>query len=571
MIARVLSVTVVALALTGCARAPLAPASRHLLPIPADRVVSSFAVSPDGKWIAYAAEASDGVRRIHVSAADGSGPARELPETIAATTPFFSADGARIGYFSRGGLWQTALGGGVPQRIADAPFDSAGATWTTDDRIVFAPLADRGLMQVTASGGEAQVVTSLNKTDGELEHGWPHALPDGSIAFTVSQRGRDPHLEVLTRDGKRVRLRVPIFGQAQFVDTGHFVYSYLGNLMAVRFDADQLTTVDVPVAVTKGIQTTPGFGTLGKSGFAVSRSGTLVWLRASPDDVRSRLVRVLSDGRRERLGTAAAVFQSPKLSPDGRHLAVAVRSGVMTREVRILDARNPDTIVATISGGDNQSPAWMDDRRLTFGSNRDGAQRIYAATTGDTRPPSPLFDGNVGVARNPASWSRPPRVLALYEIDPVRGRDVLVYRVGDRIVPIAASPANERAPAVAYDGALIAFVSNATGRDEVYLGKLDEANSSPVQLTSTGGIEPAWSREGLYYREGERMIFRPRAGNGLDDPRPLFEGSYERDPGSNAAAYDVDPLGRYFVMLKSASNPRELRVVVNWSTELIGR
>ena len=64
----------------------------------------------------------------------------------------------------------------------------------------------------------------------------PIALPDGSIVFTVSQRGRDPHFEVLSPERQRTRLRVPVIGQAQFMATGHLVYSFLGNLMAVRFD-----------------------------------------------------------------------------------------------------------------------------------------------------------------------------------------------------------------------------------------------------------------------------------------------------------------------------------------------
>ena len=109
-------------------------------------------------------------------------------------------------------------------------------------------------------------VTELNAAEDELEHGWPHALPDGSIVFTVSQRGRDPHLEVLSLKGERTRLRVPIIGQAQFVETGHLIYSFLGNLMAVRFDVDRSAIDGVPAVIAKGIQTSRGFGALGRSG-----------------------------------------------------------------------------------------------------------------------------------------------------------------------------------------------------------------------------------------------------------------------------------------------------------------
>ena len=172
-----------------------------------------------------------------------------------------------------------------PERIADAPSGSAGGTWTEDGRIVFAPLENQGLVEVPASGGAVRPLTSLNAQDQEIEHGWPHALPGGALVFTVSQQGRDPHIEVLSAEHSRPRLRVPIAGQAQFVESGHLVYSYLGNLMAVRFTLAEQRIFGVPAVIAKGIQTTGGFGTLGRSGFSVSRRGTLVWLRSSREDV----------------------------------------------------------------------------------------------------------------------------------------------------------------------------------------------------------------------------------------------------------------------------------------------
>jgi hypothetical protein len=349
------------------------------------------------------------------------------------------------------------------------------------------------------------------------------------------------------------------------------VYSFLGNLMAVRFDLDKHTTDGAPVAVTKGIQTSTGFGVLGRSGFAVSRTGTLVWLRAGADESKSRLVRVERDGRVSPLAAPIDALQTPRLSPDGRRLAVVARSGVMTREIRVLDTARPDRVTYTIQGGDNQSPAWMDSRRLTFGSNRDGLQKIYVVSIGGKRSPSALFTANATTARNPARWSSgaegPPRVLSLYEIEPARGRNVLVYRVGESIAPVAATDANERSPAVSPDGRWIAYVSDASGLDEVYVARLDRAGEA-MPITKGGATEPVWTREGLFYREGESVILRALEKGSLGEPRTLFEGHFERDPGSNLAAYDVDPQGRFFIMLKSALQPRELRVVRNWSTEL---
>ena len=566
------AVAAAALAVGACGfhEAPRPSAVRFMMAIPEGRALASFVVSADGRWLAYSAERDeDGLRRLFIrSVAEGTASDREVPGTIGASSPFFSPDGSAIAYFSRGAIWRTSSTstGGVPQRIVAAPSDSAGGTWTADGRIVFAPLGNQGLMGVPAGGGTAVPLTTLNGSDGELEHGWPHALADGALVFTVSERGRDPHLEVLSTDGKRERLRVPIIGQAQFVETGHLVYGYLGSLMAVKFDAQEHTISDVPVPLAKGIQTATGFGVLGRSGFSVSRTGTLAWLRASADDARSRLVRVDREGKVSPLNTSADVFQTPRLSPDGRRIAVAVRDGVMTREIRVADAAKPDRVMLTIAGGDNQSPAWMDNRRLTFGSNRDGLQKIYVQAIDRKRPPVPLFTADATVARNPASWSRPPRLLAFYEIEPARARDVEVYRVGESVAPVAATTANERSPSVSPDGQWIAYVSDTSGRDEIYATRLDR-DGEARQLTTSGASEPLWTREGLFYREGERMTLRVLEKGVLSEPRLVFEGHFEHDPGSNLAAYDIDAQGR-FIMLKSALRPREIRIVQNWSVEL---
>ena len=156
--------------------------------------------------------------------------------------------------------------------------------------------------------------------------------------------------------------------------------------------------------------------------------------------------------------------------------------------------------------------------------------------------------------RNPASWVRTPPLLAFYEIDPFRGRDVMIYRVGQAIFPVVATAANERSPVLSPDGRSIAWVSDVSGRDEVYVKKLD-GQPDAQRITANGGVEPVWSRDGLLYREGDRLI---RAGT------TMLEGRFEKDPGANAAAYDVDPRGKFFVMLKRARKPTEIRLVKNW-------
>ena len=541
--------------------------------IPSGRALDSFAVSPDGDTVVYSAVAQDGRLHLFVRPVAGA-QEREVADAIGGHDPFFSPDGKSVGYFSRDAIWRVPVGGGVAQRVCAAPGESAGGTWTGDGQIVFAPLGGQGLHSVPSAGGTPAPLTTLNGRDGELAHGWPHALPGGAILFTVSQRGRDPHLETLSQNSKDDSRRpasrggrlVPAIGQAAFTSPGRLVYSYLGDLYAVPFDLETLKTTGVPVAFAKGVQSASGFDQLGRAGFAVSRGGTLAWVRATAEDGNNELVRVdtagPSTGRRS-LGAAAAAYQTPRISRDGRHLAVVVSTGLMTRDIRVLDMAHPDRIVATIQGGDNQSPAWMPDGRLSFASNREGLQKIYL-TAGRpaegrgvgrdfSRAIEPLFSMDVQSPRNPASWVKSPPLLAFYEIDPFRARDVMIYQVGEAIFPVSATAANERSPVLSPDGQSMAWVSDATGRDEVYVKKL--AGQAEAQaLTTTGGVEPVWTTAGLWYREGDRM---------MRDGTTVFEGRYEKDAGANAADYDVDPRGQFLVMLKRAGRTKEIRVVKN--------
>ena len=178
----------------------------------------------------------------------------------------------------------------------------------------------------------------------------------------------------------------------------------------------------------------------------------------------------------------------------------------MTREIRVLDIARPDRVLLTVRGGDNQSPAWMDNRRLTFGSNRDGPQKIYVTAgasvtplfqAGVAPPSSPGGLGDASAARNPAGWTRAPQLLALYEVTSIRRRDVLIYRVGESITPVAATNANERSPALSPDGKWIAYVSDASGRDEIHIKSLDGSMES-LQLTSSGAAEPVWTERGYF-------------------------------------------------------------------------
>ena len=541
-------------------RAPSSPAlpqpHRQVVELPADRELDGFAVAPDGKTIAYTLVRPSGEFDLILHRLDGS-----APQAVAksGSHAFFSPDGQWLAFFESGSLWKAPIAApGDRTKVCGASGENAGGTWTDDGRIVFAPLGGQGLMTVPAAGGGPVPLTTLSRRDLELAHGWPHALPGGGIVFTVSQRGRDPHLELLSASNARSGRLLPAIGPAQYESTGHLVYSYLGDLYTVAFDARAMKVQGAPLAVARGVQTSTGYDQLGDAAFSLSRNGTLAWVRSTPRDLDRELVTLsLNDGAASSIKAPAAPYETPRWSADGRQLAVAVRSAVMTRDIRVMDISG--RLLFALQGGDNLSPAWMPDGRLSFASNRGGLQKIYVAAR-DGRSVAPLFSTDVQVARNPSSWLKEPPLLAFYEIDPFRSRDVLVYHVDEAIVPVAATLANERSPALSPDGRSVAYVSDSSGRDEIYLAALN-GKDDPRRISQNGGIEPVWTHEALIYRHEDDLL---RA----DGTKILAGRRFAKDPGANAAAYDIDSSRKLIVVLMQARKVRELRIVANWGTEL---
>jgi Tol biopolymer transport system component len=222
----------------------------------------------------------------------------------------------------------------------------------------------------------------------------------------------------------------------------------------------------------------------------------------------------------------------------------------------------------TYQGSDDHSPAWTADGRwLAFASNRGGSQRIYRAPAERPAAVEGVAGGNG--THVPGSWSRVPDALAMYEVRDGQ-RDISLVSPGGGVVSVAATPADERSPMFSRDGRFLAYVSNATGIDEIFLAPA-AAPAAARRATSGGGTEPVWGHDGsLYFRRGDEILIATPgtgAGDPLVDVRRLFErASYVRDPSSNLPNYDIARDGR-FLMLE-AERPREIRLMLDWTVEL---
>lgn len=519
-------------------------------------------ISPDARLLAYAGDVG-GETAIYLRPLDVAEP-RVLDGTSGGRHPFFSPDGRWIGFFASDALKKVSVDDGTVRDVSAAPDGSAGASWGPDGRIVFAPLGGRGLMVVDADGGEPRGLTDVDVGEGEVAHGWPHVLPGGAgIVFTIASVGREPRIAVLGPDDEAPRVLLPVHGHAQYVSSGHLVYGYLGRLMALSFDLTTLEGGGAPRTIAAALSGSPlGFDTLGAAVFATSPTGVISYLPGTQAPPSNELVWVNRDGSSLRLPDSLGRQRTPRLSPDGSRVAIAVQEGQFGRQIWVADVDDGRRQILTREGGDNHSPVWSPDaRELAFASNRLGPQNIFvrSSTPGGTARRL-LATGGV---HNPGSW-RGSR-LAFYEVTGTTGRDIWLRDDDGTTRPVVATPADERAPALSPDGGWLAYTSDESGTDEVYVRAL--VGGDAIRVSRGGGTEPVWAPAGdeLFHRRGDRMMataihVSPSLSVGATET--LFSRAFDHDPGGNVPNYDVAADGR-FLMLRRADVPRGLRVLLN--------
>jgi serine/threonine-protein kinase len=533
------------------------------LGLPKDHRVRALTLSPDGRYIAYTTDLT-GISQIAVRSLD-----RAQSVTVEGTTgahhPFFSPDGRWLGFFADGKLRKVPVEGGMVRDVCDAPVDSAGGTWSSDNRIVFAPLDGRGLVAVGADGGNPKLLTRVDTGQGELAHGWPHFLPDSGLIFTIARRDKDPRIAVLGPEASTPRLLLPVHGPVQYLSSGHLVYGFIGRLFALAFDTSTLESHGGPIPIADNVAVSPrGFDALGTATFAASRDGVVAYLPSSEEEPTNELVWVQRDGTASALPSSTGVHETPRLSPAGAQVAVVVRNGPFSRDVWVLDVASGRRTKVTNEGSQNHSPVWAPDgRRLAFASNRSGLQSIYVQPVAPTGAVRLLMGGQD--THNPASWSR-TQTLAFYEVYGSAGRDIWFYLPDGRARPVVATPANERAPALSSDGQWMAYTSDSSGTDEIYIQSVN--GGPPTQISVNGGTEPVWSRDGreLFYRRADQMIAVPIVTTPslqVGSAARLFTHDFQLDPGDNLPNYDVAPDGR-FLMVRRTDPPVEPTIVLNW-------
>ncbi len=556
------------------------PVVRSVIPLaPAESVVNGIAISPDGRWVAYGGR-HEGQWNIYVRALDESA-SRLIPGTEGGHEPFFSPDGQWVGFFNdeRNEMRKVALSGGAPVTICEAGTGHRGASWGADGTIVFTPTTggpagDGGLRAVSNTRGIVQVLTRPDADRREKTHRWPHVLPSGKAVLFTSGTADissfdDAAIEVLTFESGERKVLMKGGAYARYISTGHLVYARAGALIAAPFNIGRLEITGPPVAVLDGVATRPERG---DAAFDVSDNGTLVYAAGGPHvRAAAQLVWVDRGGRIDPITPEPRAFSVPRVSPDGRRIAVVVDAA--NQRVWVYDIGR-GTLMQLPASWDMRDPAWTPDgSRITAVVEGRGLSWQPADGSG----PPQMFGDSVG--GNPLSWSPDGKMLTLARRGEGMRYDTWLFRPSDgepKLKPLLHGKANEHSAVFSPDGRWLAYVSDESGRDEIYVQPIDSP-AKRWQISTAGGLEPVWARDGreLFYRhETKMMAVQVRLGPAFTAsvPTVLFAGDFvmggEGSPGRTA--FDVMPDGRRFVMIKRVPSPSvtELHLVQDWFEEL---
>jgi serine/threonine-protein kinase len=503
--------------------------------------------------------------RLYVRPIDQLG-ASPIPGTEDAITAFLSPDGQWAGFYGRGKLEKVSLGGGLPVTLCDVE-NGWGASWGEGDTILFAPTSTSGLSRVSASGGAPTVVTTPDPGQGEVSHRWPEFLPGGKAALFTIWTGSpsDARVAVLSLETGEHRVLMEGTSFARYSATGHIVHAHDGQLAATPFDLRRLEVTGPALPLSIAFMNQTPYGT---AHFSVSRSGSLAYVPGSGPPQRT-LTWVDRNGTSRPVTATRRSYKHPRLSPDGKRLAVTIwddRPNVWAYDLE-RDA------LSRLSGPEGQQPVWTPDGlRVTFLS---GPFDIVWQESMGSGAAERL--GSLTGAGELNSWSPDGKWLAFTDIHPTTSADIWVLSLeGEREVrPFLQTPALEAGGVFSPDGRWIAYDSNESGKLEVYVQAFPGPGARR-QVSTEGGRQAVWARNGreIFYRSGDMMMVvavETEPSFSLSKPKALFEGRYAGgSEWKGYANYDVTADGQSFLMIRSEEEtaPTEIHVVLNWAEEL---
>jgi serine/threonine-protein kinase len=545
---------------------------------------TAFALSPDGRSLVFSGVA-DGRQQLFLRPLDQL-HARPIPGSDDGHSPFFSPDGLWIGFQSGRSLKKVlAAGGAPPTTICEADM-LYGASWGSKDAIVFAT-SNSGLWQVTSGGGTPRLLTALDRSKGEFSHRLPYFLPDGSaVVFTVTglylPSWDDARLAVVNvASGERRDIGPGADGR--YLSSGHLIYMLSGKLIAAPFNVETREFVGDALTLEEVMQAANMPNSVVDTGagqYALSHSGALLYLPGGIYPDREKTI-VVADrrGRTVPLPIAPRPFFAPLLSPDESRLVVWTQG--IDRNLWTYDLAR-GTLTKLTTQGRNHRGIWTPDgKRIIYAGGVGGAYNLFSIPADGSGPPEQLTTSPE--TQHPSSWTPDGKTLVFLNGIGTGATSAVssissISPAGDRQErTIHQSKSSLLYPEVSPDGHWLAYVSNESGRNEVYVQPYPGPGARR-QISNAGGVTPAWARNG-------RELFYTTASDGhlrmmsvsitlapftAGSPQALFEGVYGLQSLTRGYSVTADGQKFYLTQVKERPSVRATHMVLveNWAEEV---
>ena len=561
---------------TRSGRQPDAPPSRFVLTLPQDVTIDNvylpLTISHDGRQVILRGigtgtqlfrRAVDQLEVKGIAGTDDGGYA------------FVSADDKWVGFVTGGQLRKVPIEGGPSIPIAAVAAVIGGAAWAPNDVIVVGGNELwSGLSVVSAAGGPMRPLTKLDTARGDVQHRWPHLLPDGkTVVYTVWPKEglAGVQLAATSIDKDDTRLLDVAGSWPVGMAEGHLLYVRAdGVLMGVPFDLGGRRTAGTPVTLLEGININTA---VGAARAELSRTGTLVYLTGSTS---TALVSVDSAGVAQTLLSQDMPFYFPAWSPDGRRIAMQVGSMGRQGDIWMFDFASR-ALTRVTSEGPSTTPAWSPDgKRIIFSGTRGEKQGVWWQPADGSGAAEPLLLTTQPVT---SAILAPDGHTLVYRASTLSGRSTLwvvdLSSPGKTPHLLLNTRFQEVEPAISPDGRWIAYVTTETGSTQVYVRPFG-SNGGVTQVSADGGNEPVWAPNGkiLYYRRGRQVIAVPvtlgqtvRVGA----RRMAFEGAYFTSGALSPHNISISPDGKHFAVLRHSDDDSRIVVVTNWLAELRAR